>query len=542
MWERKVLKKRARAALKKHYLQMILICFAMAYITGAYASNNTTYLVTSYDASKETETVVDTNLQENKKSNSQIVNELLRNSGVQPGKDESSKYYRGVLSGVFNNVTRSGSFLFGLLNAVNQSVFEDKIGYGVVLMMGAVITFLIWMFIKNILPVCQCRYFIESAVYDKTSPGRMLFIVRIRKWWNAAKIMFMKWLYTFLWSLTIVGGVIKAYSYMLVPYIVAENPGIGHKEAINLSRKMMKGNKWRAFVLDLSFLGWKILSLLSFGLIGIFFTNAYTTAAKAELYLAIREKAISDKIPNYEYLNDRYIGLNPAVPEGMEQIPATYPSQLFSIPEHERRNWVKVDFRRDYTIWSLILLFFTFSIIGWLWEVSLHLSTDGFVNRGTMHGPWLPIYGSGGVLVLVLLKKVREHPLVTFGLTVVICGILEYCTSWFLEMTKGMKWWDYSGYLLNLNGRICAEGLLVFGLGGCAFIYFGAPLFDELYKKIPVKIQILLCIALVSAFAVDSAYSHNHPNSGKGITDYDKFQKTSEAESLYIKNALPNSQ
>ena len=89
------------------------------------------------------------------------------------------------------------------------------------------------------------------------------------------------------------GGVIKAYSYMLVPYIVAENPGIGHKEAINLSRKMMKGNKWRAFVLDLSFLGWKILSLLSFGLIGIFFTNAYTTAAKAELYLAIREKELS---------------------------------------------------------------------------------------------------------------------------------------------------------------------------------------------------------------------------------------------------------
>ena len=82
-----------------------------------------------------------------------------------------------------------------------------------------------------------------------------------------------------------------------------------------------------------------------------------------------------------------------------------------------------------------------------------------------------------------------------------------------------------SGYLLNLNGRICAEAFLFSAWAAVLFIYFGAPLFDELYKKIPVKIQILLCIALVSAFAVDSAYSHNHPNSGKGITDYDKIPK-----------------
>mgnify|MGYP000694838553 FL=1 len=121
-------------------------------------------------------------------------------------------------------------------------------------------------------------------------------------------------------------------------------------------------------------------------------------------------------------------------------------------------------------------MFFIFSCIGWLWEVSLHLITDGvFVNRGAMHGPWLPIYGSGGILILTLLKKFRDKPYLCFILIFVLCGFLEYTTSYVMEMNTGLKWWDYSGYFLNLDGRICAEGLCVFGIGGMAFIYVLAP-------------------------------------------------------------------
>ena len=91
--------------------------------------------------------------------------------------------------------------------------------------------------------------------------------------------------------------------------------------------------------------------------------------------------------------------------------------------------------------------------------------------------PGCPFTGQGGVLVLILLKKVRERPVVTFFLTMLICGCVEYATSWVLEMIHhGVRWWDYSGYFLNLNGRVCAEGLLIFGLGGCGFIYILAPL------------------------------------------------------------------
>lgn len=73
--------------------------------------------------------------------------------------------------------------------------------------------------------------------------------------------------------------------------------------------------------------------------------------------------------------------------------------------------------------------------MGWVWEVSLHLITDGvFVNRGVLHGPWLPIYGTGGVMILAVLNKFREKPLVEFLLTIVLCGCVEYFTSWFWRL------------------------------------------------------------------------------------------------------------
>src|SRR5699024_3423257 len=174
-----------------------------------------------------------------------------------------------------------------------------------------------------------------------------------------------------------------------------------------------------------------------------------------------------------------------------------------------------------YSLRSLILIFFTFSFVGWLWEVSLHLFGDGvFVNRGFFHGPWLPIYGTGGILVVVLLKRFVPKPLVTFLMAVVVCGAVEYLSAWRLWEIEGMYWWNYTGYFLNLHGRICAEGLIVFGLGGCAFIYIAAPFFDEIYRRIPQKIARIICVVLLLLFAVDIVYSLIHPNSGAGITDY----------------------
>lgn len=516
MWERKILKKNAKKSLKAHYWKFVVICLVAAYITGAYSYNGSVNLFVAYDKEENADDAVQTNMQDNRVNASKVLGELF---GVKEGEQ---KFTRGVFANVFNNITASGSFVFGILNSLNEGLFKGKIVMGIIQLFGALIGVLFWFFIQNMFKVCQSRLFLEGATYSQLSLERMLLLARIRKWGHVAMILFFKWLYTALWSLTVVGGIIKHYSYKMVPYIVAENPAVTKKEAFQMSRKMMQGNKWGAFVLDLSFFGWTILSACTIGVLGLFFLNPYTAATETQLYLNLREKRRAENEADRSILNDAYIGLHPMLPAGATELPAAYPAQCFSIANHKKRVWITVDYRRDYSIWSLILLFFTFSFIGWLWEVSLHLSTDGFVNRGVMQGPWLPIYGSGGVLVLVLLKKVREHKLLTFFMTVFICGILEYGTSWFLEVTKGMKWWDYSGYLLNINGRVCAEGLLVFGLGGCAFIYFAAPVFDELYRKIPLKRQIIICVLLLAIFFADHLYSREHPNTGKGITDYDQ--------------------
>mgnify|MGYP002626561371 CR=1 FL=1 len=120
-------------------------------------------------------------------------------------------------------------------------------------------------------------------------------------------------------------------------------------------------------------------------------------------------------------------------------------------------------------------------MVGWIWEVLLHLITHGtFVNRGTMFGPWLPIYGYGGVALLILLKDIRKRQDIYFILSMIIAGVIEFTTSWYLEVFNHLRWWDYRGYFLNINGRICFEGLLVFGLGSLAITYFFAPLLNNL--------------------------------------------------------------
>ena len=199
-----------------------------------------------------------------------------------------------------------------------------------------------------------------------------------------------------------------------------------------------------------------------------------------------------------------------------------YPINEYFITVPKGKKWILEDYERDYGLSSLILIFFTFAMIGWLWEVLLFLFTRGeFINRGTSHGPWLPIYGVGGTVVLIVLKKFRNKPWLTFLLSMVLCGVIEYFTSLILEKVQGMRWWDYSGYFMNFQGRICLEGLAVFALGGCAAVYLVAPSLDHLFCKIPMKIKKIICVVLVVLFVVDMAYSAFVPNIGEGITDND---------------------
>ena len=101
--------------------------------------------------------------------------------------------------------------------------------------------------------------------------------------------MFLRNLFIGLWSLLfVIPGIVKTYSYRMVPYILADNPNMKATEAITLSRQMMKGYKWKTFVLDLSFIGWILLTVITCGIVGIFYVSPYMYATDAEIYNALK--------------------------------------------------------------------------------------------------------------------------------------------------------------------------------------------------------------------------------------------------------------
>jgi len=110
-----------------------------------------------------------------------------------------------------------------------------------------------------------------------------------RSWGEKALTMFLKDLFIFLWSLLfLIPGIIKGYSYMMVPFLLAENPGLSGTEALRRSQEMMRGQKWNAFMLDLSFLGWDLLAILTCGILWVFYVNPYRNCTRAELYIRLR--------------------------------------------------------------------------------------------------------------------------------------------------------------------------------------------------------------------------------------------------------------
>lgn len=174
---------------------------------------------------------------------------------------------------------------------------------------------------------------------------------------------------------------------------------------------------------------------------------------------------------------------------------------------------------RRYTAVELAGLFFAFSAIGWLWEVGLHLLLEGeLVNRGTMLGPWLPIYGAGGVLAVLLLRPVADRPLLAFALGTALCTAIEYATGKYLLTAYGLRWWDYSMYPLNIDGLVSPLTSLLFGLGCCAAVYWAGPALAGLLGRLTRRQARVLCAALAVLFVMDFGWSTVHPNMGAGVT------------------------
>lgn len=125
---------------------------------------------------------------------------------------------------------------------------------------------------------------------------------------------------------------------------------------------------------------------------------------------------------------------------------------------------------------KLFICFIFFSFAGWCLEVAFGLAVlKRFVNRGFLIGPQCPLYGLGCVLLYTLLCGFSGNPLVLAVMSMIICSVLEYMASYILEKIFKTRWWDYNNMKFNINGRICLELAIPFGLLGLGVVYFFFP-------------------------------------------------------------------
>lgn len=173
-----------------------------------------------------------------------------------------------------------------------------------------------------------------------------------------------------------------------------------------------------------------------------------------------------------------------------------------------------------------LLFFYGASVCGWLFEVAVYWTQNypefGFLEllaayRGVLHGPWAPIYGVGAVLMVLLHRKIGARPGRFFLSCIGICGAVEYLTAWFLETVFHAKWWDYTGYFLNLHGRICAMSLLLFAAAGMSVARLAAPRFWTAVEKLPYRGRQMLCLCITVIFLADLVLSLASPNLGLGV-------------------------
>ena len=280
MWDRKELKQRGMAAFKANYWRTVLVCFLLSFfvlggsasVGGARRSLNIThvYNTPSVQSSQSGEITV------NGTSYGSVADALEALDDLDFDDLELDEFMSAG-SQAFDSDSETGAAILAVVGAVIVLVVA------IVLLFSSVLK----IFVLNPLEA-GCRNFLLRNATGESDLGDIGFGFT-PDYWRNVKTLFLRDLFRFLWGLLlIVPGIIKRYSYRMAPYILADRPELSGTEVLTLSRQMMDGHKWKTFVLDLSFLGWNILSALTFGLLGVFYVNPYRQCTNAELYRELK--------------------------------------------------------------------------------------------------------------------------------------------------------------------------------------------------------------------------------------------------------------
>ena len=314
VWTRPELRERGRNAFKRNYWWCVLAALILMLITGGGSSNGR--------SDKKTNKV---NYKQNYSYN---IDWSGNNSSSYDWTGNSSSYdwtgnsgSLGSLGSIQNTFSKEN-----ITNKVGSSVGGvtytlGKMAYGIaggvvslffIALILAIIAFVIILgiLVFNPLEMGGRKFFLQNALAKQDGIGSFLDAFKSGYYGNVVVTMLVRDVKIFLWSLLlIIPGIVKAYEYRMVPYILAEHPELSYSEVLRISSEMMDGQKWNAFVLDLSFIGWYILGAFTCGILNIFWVNPYVYATDAELYL---ELSMDDRNLNAAGNGSDYVANNMA--------------------------------------------------------------------------------------------------------------------------------------------------------------------------------------------------------------------------------------
>ena len=278
MWSRAVLKEAAKINFNKAYKQSVIVCI-IVYIIGAVFSG----------VSNSSSNTIQNNVNYNQYYEYEGEFENYEETII-----DSDPFFTFSVDGVM------GSFFDKILDAISNPLSMTLITLVMTSIM--ILSSVIRAIIYNPIIVGKNNFFM-GVREEERKVGDIFFLFDKSKFLKPAWTMFCMDFFIFLWTLLLfIPGIYKSLEYSMIPYILAENPEIDRSRAFELSKHMMNGQIWDVFVLDLSFIGWHLLSSITFGIVGIFYVNPYRESTFAELYAVLREGAIEDGFTNKDEL------------------------------------------------------------------------------------------------------------------------------------------------------------------------------------------------------------------------------------------------
>ena len=274
MWTRKDLKERAKSAFKLNYWRCVLVALVLTVFAGGSSGGGSSGVSSlSNRLTKKNQS----NSVEYSDSTDATNNELYEALQSDQGNDEFFHFNSSLDMSPEEKAAMITSFI---------------VIFTIVFLVIMAVVILLDVYIFNPLELGCDRFFLKNL----DGPGNVANVCFAfdNGYKNIIRIMFFRDLYTVLWTLLfIIPGIIKSYEYKMIPYLLSENPNMTKEEAFAVSKQMMDGNKWKAFVLDLSFLGWYILSAFTCGILSIFYVAPYVFSTYAALYQTLRYGNVS---------------------------------------------------------------------------------------------------------------------------------------------------------------------------------------------------------------------------------------------------------